>query len=347
MFAITYLVLALVALIFSSVTAAPTTHSTPYKQVAQYTHPNFFDGFTLYSDADPTYGFVDYVDEQTAKDEHLTGWIYREGPNTTTAFIGADSTGIFPSGRNSVRLTSKKEFKVGMLAVIDLIHIPVGSGPGGSGLWPAIWFLSPEATWPYGGEIDILEYVNPTKESSFNAMTLHTGPGCNVDNTPNKYLGELTNGNTDCSYSDTGNTGSMGCSIPAPLKYSINGHPFATAGPDFNAQGGGTYVAEWTAEGISVWLFDRYNLPHDIHDQRPNPKRWSQKPLAKFAGKGCDYTKSFLPMNLIVNVDVCGSWAGEVYPGGAEACNEFAANNPEAYREAYFEFGGILMYQSE
>ncbi|KAK3055777.1 hypothetical protein LTR09_003011 [Extremus antarcticus] len=345
MFATTFSTLALAATLLSITTAAPTstTPARPYKQIAEWSHPNFFDAFDLYDGPDPTLGFIDYVNLETAKTEQLMGWIAREVDNTTTAFVGADSTGIAPSGRSSVRLTSKQEFKVGALAVIDLLHMPVGSGPAGAGLWPAIWFLSPEATWPYGDEIDIVEYVNPTTggDGTHNAMTLHTGPGCVVENSG---LGELAF--DDCSYTDSGNTGNIGCGVTAPSNFSTSGIPFATAGPDFNAQGGGVYVAEWTAEGISIWLFNRHILPQDILDRAPTPQKWTQKPLAKFAGAGCDFTKSFLPMNLIINVDICGSWAGEVYPGGQGACNAFAAENPKAYQEAYFEFGGIMFYES-
>ncbi len=168
-------------------------------------------------------------------------------------------------------------------------------------------------------------------------MTLHTNPGCTVDQYTNQ-LGQ--NIQTDCNAGD----GSEGCSVHAPLNYSMNGQPMATAGPDFNAQGGGVYVHHWSEAGINIWLFSHDSLPKDIADGCPNPSSWTQKPLASFSGSGCDFNTAFLPQQLIINIDVCGDWAGEVYPGGNGTCADFAANNPSAYQEAYFEFASIKMY---
>jgi hypothetical protein len=223
--------------------------------------------------------------------------------------------------------------------------MPSGAEPGGSGLWPAVWYLAPTPSWPFGGEIDIIEYVNPTLANAselFNAMTLHTGPGCVVERAPTEHLGQLLQ--TNCSYTPDGNLGDNGCSTTAPTEYKINNRTVATAGAAFNAQGGGVYVHSWTNDGIAVWLFTHDSLPNDIKNGRPDPSSWKQKPLAKFSGSGCDFSKAFAPQQLIINIDVCGQWAGQVYPGGLDACNAFAASHPEAYEEAYFEFGSIKMY---
>ena len=177
-----------------------------------------------------------------------------------------------------------------------------------------------------------------------NSMTLHTGPGCVVDNTPSEYLGTLVN--SSCDASASGIMGALGCSIPAPINNTFNGQPLATAGPDFNAQGGGVYVMSWTAQGVAVWLFPRTAVPADISSGNPNPSSWTQKPLAKFAGAGCDFSKALAPMNLIINIDICGQWAGADYVDGWEGCNNFAAMNPQAYKDAFFEFGSIKMYGS-
>jgi beta-glucanase (GH16 family) len=226
--------LALVASITTSVSARPTatakspaaTHTSAansYKQIADYTYPNFFDGFTPYTEADPTNGFIDYVDTSVAKQDAMIGWVYREGTNITNAYLAVDSTGNAPGGRQSVRLTSKKTFDYGTLTVIDVLHMPSGAGPGGSGLWPAVWYLGDLSTggvWPDVGEQDIIEYVNPSvkdNDTSFNAMTLHTAPGCVVEKAPATHLGDLEE--TDCN---SGN-GAYGCSTAAPSDYKING----------------------------------------------------------------------------------------------------------------------------
>ena len=46
--------------------------------------------------------------------------------------------------------------------------------PYGQGIWPAIWMLGDEGTWPYCGEIDIMENIG--KEPNIVHGTIH-GPG--------------------------------------------------------------------------------------------------------------------------------------------------------------------------
>lgn len=50
------------------------------------------------------------------------------------------------------------------------------------GTWPAFWALSATATWPAGGEIDIIEGVH---DNVHNQVTWHTNPGCNLTETGN------------------------------------------------------------------------------------------------------------------------------------------------------------------
>ncbi|KAK3690967.1 hypothetical protein LTR37_018920 [Vermiconidia calcicola] len=334
MFTTTSTTLALAATLFGSSAIAAAT----YKQISDYKYPSFFDGFDYFNGDDPTGGFIFYQDRVAAKEQALTGWVYYEGSKDNNAWIGVDSKGDASSGRNSIRLISKEKYQVGTLTVIDVRHIPTGPA-----LWPAVWYLAPpeDAEWPYGGEMDIMEWVNNNTE---NHMTLHTGPGCVVDQTPSKYAGELIN--EDCSYGENGILGSNGCSIPAPEKYAPNGRTLATAGPEFNKQGGGIYVHEWTSDSISVWLFPHDAIPADLKAGNPNPSSWKQKPLARFSGAGCDFTTAFKPQQLIINIDVCGTWAGNAYPGGVEACNAFAAENSKAFEDAFFEFASIKMYSS-
>jgi beta-glucanase (GH16 family) len=45
--------------------------------------------------------------------------------------------------------------------------------PYGQGIWPAFWILGSNASWPLGGEVDIMEYIGKTPETVY--QTLH-GP---------------------------------------------------------------------------------------------------------------------------------------------------------------------------
>jgi hypothetical protein len=234
-----------------------------------------------------------------AKAKELVGWVWYEDQKASNAYVGLDHQGI-ASHRDSVRLVSKQTFGPGTLTVIDVRHVPTGKG-----LWPAVWFLAPssEGEWPGAGEIDIMEWVN---DITTNAMTLHSGSGCTVERDPSAYLGTL--GETDCNAGSQNGPGTIGCSITAPKNYSVNGKSMATTGPEFNKQGGGVYVHEWTDESMAVWLFPRHGLPADLRSGKPNPQSWTQKPLAKFSGSGCDFTTAFKPQQLVINIDLCGQW---------------------------------------
>ena len=46
--------------------------------------------------------------------------------------------------------------------------------PYGQGIWPAFWMLGSNASWPLGGEIDIMEFIGKTPDTIY--QTVH-GPG--------------------------------------------------------------------------------------------------------------------------------------------------------------------------
>jgi beta-glucanase (GH16 family) len=46
--------------------------------------------------------------------------------------------------------------------------------PFGQGIWPAFWMLGSNASWPGGGEIDIMEFIGKTPDTVY--QTVH-GPG--------------------------------------------------------------------------------------------------------------------------------------------------------------------------
>ena len=77
--------------------------------------------FTFDTENDPTDGYVNYVDGATAQADNLTS------VNNGVVTIASDSTNVASGrGRNSVRITSVKQYTHG-LVVLDLAHMP-GSG---------------------------------------------------------------------------------------------------------------------------------------------------------------------------------------------------------------------------
>ena len=100
-----------------------------------YAPSDFFSMFSFFTGADPTGGFVDYVDQQTAQSDGLL--------STTSSSVrwNVDSSNQAPSGRESVRLTSTKSYNEGLF-ILDVAHMPTGCGT-----WPAFWLVGPN--WPY------------------------------------------------------------------------------------------------------------------------------------------------------------------------------------------------------
>jgi hypothetical protein len=86
---------------------------------------DFYGAFDFFTEPDPTEGFVQYVDEDTARQTNLI--------NSSTSAIswGVDTQNQTPEGRPSIRLQSKKTYDSGLI-VVDVAHMPFGCGT-----WPA------------------------------------------------------------------------------------------------------------------------------------------------------------------------------------------------------------------
>jgi hypothetical protein len=84
----------------------PRPQYEPWKaHTVQYDISNFFDEFSFFTSADPTYGNVDYVSQEVAANSDLIGDVYG------LVYLGVDAkTYNPPGGRASVRLSSNQAF---------------------------------------------------------------------------------------------------------------------------------------------------------------------------------------------------------------------------------------------
>lgn len=346
-------------------TAIPLFHTTFAHGSAGYTlqddlsYKNFFSNFKLFSEADPTNGFVQYQALDSAMQKQYVGYF----EDTKSVYLGVDFETKNPKGRASVRAESKKTWNQGLL-VADIRHMPDST----CGSWPAFWLLGVgedgKTEWPQAGEIDILEGVN---DYTSNAVTLHTTTGCAVDNstanatTPATgqtsqdmpYLGSMSTDNCDVKAADQDKN--VGCSIKAPKPESPGGLP--TYGTDFNNAGGGVYALEWTSDSISAWFFPRNSsvlsqnfAGNTTANSTLDPATFGT-PLAKFQGSGCDFNERFKDMKIIFNTAFCGDWAGKIWDDSCKAktkaatCEEYVQNNPEVFADSYWEIAGLKWYQ--
>ncbi|KAL1800352.1 hypothetical protein ACET3X_000694 [Alternaria dauci] len=337
-----------------------------YELTDDLTYKNFFSAFDFFDGPDPTKGFVKYQNQEDAIKQGLVGYL----DDTQSVFMGVDYTTKDAAGRAAVRLESKKSWNHGLL-VADIRHMPASQ----CGSWPAMWLLSSSVGWPEGGEVDILEGVNDYES---NSVTLHTSAGCMVDNSTSAGGGSGVAGDIeaapftglmstdDCDVAAPGQLKNVGCSIHAPetmsgIQTGGSGNtdtgglaPLPSYGTEFNRAQGGVYAMEWSATGISVWFFPResqgYTENFVSSTTVPDPSCWGT-PIAHFSGSGCDFSERFKDLKLIFNTAFCGEWAGAEWDRscakktGVATCDEYVRDNPEAFKEAYWEVAGLRWFQ--
>ncbi|KAK2790353.1 hypothetical protein FQN52_005621 [Onygenales sp. PD_12] len=290
-----------------------------------YQPSNFFDDFRFFDGADRSGAYVTYLSQADAEKAGLAS------TDGNVVHLGVDHTDIASGrGRKSVRLSTKKSYKHGLI-VADIAHMPGGI----CGTWPAFW--STGASWPEDGEFDIIEGVNGQKQ---NAMALHSVDGCKVKKNA-QSTGKMVT--TNCDVFAPEQPGNQGCLVEAPTANSY--------GPEFNAIKGGVYAAEWTNDAITMWFFPRSQIPADISSQSASldPSSWP-KPVAHFTGD-CDFDKFFQEQIITFNTAFCGDWAKNTWSTDpvcstkAESCEEYVKNNPEAFKEAYWSINYMKVFQ--
>ncbi|KIH86601.1 hypothetical protein SPBR_08567 [Sporothrix brasiliensis 5110] len=309
----------------ASTLLAATAQAASYSLVDNYNNTNFFSGFEFFDAPDPTHGFVEYVDAQTASKSGLAGYV------NNMVYLGADHNTANPaSGRPSTRITSNKGYEKGLF-IADIQHMPVGCG-----VWPAFWTLGPN--WPGGGEIDIIEGVN---SQSTDAITLHTAPGCTMSSSGSSSGTKFSNGasTVDCG----ANGGFEGCSLS-----TTNTNAY---GPAFNENGGGVYVMELTSQAISVWFFARNTAQAAsiVSDATPDTSTFGT-PMAKFTG--CDIDHYFSAQQIVFDTTFCGDWAGKVWDQDstcaplASTCEAYVKQNTAAFVDAYWLINSVKVFQA-
>ncbi|KAK7956755.1 uncharacterized protein PG986_005977 [Apiospora aurea] len=140
---------------------------------------------------------------------------------------------------------------------------------------------------------------------------------------------------------------------PACCNYASPVSDATSYGDSFNAQGGGVYALEWDSDGLKVWHFPRSAIPSDIAFApltSPEPASWGP-PQALFGGSGCNADSFFFNMSLVININLCGDYAGNVW-GKTDKCNtlaptckDYVASSPEAFLGAFWNVNYIDVYQ--
>lgn len=164
-------------------------------------------------------------------------------------------------------------------------------------------------------------------------MTLHTGPGCKIDNSNVEK--------NDCN-AETGHTG---CSIET--------NDMTTYGDGFNNQSGGFYAMEWTNNVINMWHFPA-SSPPAIDGETVDPTTWT-KPLSSFdiSTPGCQ--GAFKPQTIVFDTTFCGDWAGRADTWDTsecakdannqyQTCKAFVQNNGNAFEQSFWTVNSLKVF---
>jgi hypothetical protein len=110
---------------------------------------------------------------------------------------------------------------------------------------------------------------------------------------------------------------------------------------------------EWTSQWIRVWFFPRSQVPASILNGQPDPSSFGL-PQANFEGE-CNFDGHFANHSIIFDTTFCGNLAGPMYasqncpmtnPNGWTSCDDFVADNPSAFVNAYWQVNNLTVYQS-
>jgi hypothetical protein len=309
----------MLALLSSPVAAAS------YSLVENWQGKNFLDYFNFHVGPDPTHGFVNYLDKESAQSAGLV-----KLTDAGSVYLGVDHvTKLDPhgkKGRDSVRIGSKKYYDKS-LVIADIAHMP-GSV---CGTWPAFWSVGKE--WPQDGEIDIIEGVNL---QDHNEIVMHTAGTCSLTDTDMTGIVNATGCGTDL--------GTVGC--------VIEGHQ-GSYGTSFNKQQGGVYALEWTDSFLKIWYFPRHAIPPSITSGKPDVTKFGT-PMA-LVEESCDVANAFKAQSFVFDVTFCGDWAGGVFGNSGcpmtdadsfQSCHNYVANHPADYEQSYWEINSVKIYQA-
>jgi len=210
--------------------------------------------------------------------------------------------------------------------ILDAVHVPHGAGT-----WPAFWLSGADGNWPNSGEIDIIEGVG---DSVQNTVSYHTSAGKCTYDTSKAQTGKLNTAvGTDCN-ALANNDEACGNVDPNTASF----------GSGANNAGGGVWALEWTSDYIKTWHWSRNSIPSDITNSKPNPAGWGT-PVTFLSSSKCNIDSSFAAQSIVLNIELCGTWEGNVFSGGPQACVSYVQKNPSSFKEAYFEINYLRYYQ--
>ncbi|KAJ3977346.1 hypothetical protein EV361DRAFT_944460 [Lentinula raphanica] len=123
-------------------------------------------------------------------------------------------------------------------------------------------------------------------------------------------------------------------------------------GSGFAQAGGGVCATQLDVSVIYMWFWSRSDIPASISQANSsstmNLTDWGT-PTAAYPSSACNVTQYFQPQNLVLDITLCGVWAGvpSIYnsTGCSGQCidNVIGSGNP-IYNDAYWDISYIRTY---
>eukprot|EP00405_Crypthecodinium_cohnii_P037229 CAMPEP_0206549048 /NCGR_PEP_ID=MMETSP0325_2-20121206/14235_1 /ASSEMBLY_ACC=CAM_ASM_000347 /TAXON_ID=2866 /ORGANISM="Crypthecodinium cohnii, Strain Seligo" /LENGTH=563 /DNA_ID=CAMNT_0054048621 /DNA_START=73 /DNA_END=1768 /DNA_ORIENTATION=+ len=275
----------------------PSPAPRPYRLKSASEGHGFFDGWDFLR-TDANHGSAEFLSKDDA---------FRYGvveAHHDHAILGAGRrSSKYHFKRHSAKIQSKEAYKY-YLVTMKFSHVPYGCG-----VWPAFFTLGSGKSWPAGGEVDILEYVN----MDLSKASLHVGgDNCTLDQQAVNKFGDMPdrNGmNYNCvtDYS----RGELGC---APNKWMRSGIQW-TENP-------GVVAMEWTEEHVKVFAIPESEIPKDLVTDRPRPESWDEWLFSYYPLAASDCSSHMeVPQHLLLQINFCGDWASKVW-GLDQSCSK-------------------------
>jgi len=272
-----------------------------------------------YLQNEPNSGAAEYVQGPEAQQ---SGMVQALG---NVAVIKPGGPGNAPLKRKSVKLETQRKWTYFLMAM------KYEAIPWGCGVWPALWTHSPDAGWPAGGELDILEYSNEITSRT----SLHTAESnrCKLNRALLNKPG--CPALVDAEYDFTGDyqcvtdyPDKIGCA-PNDRSKMLNGEQMSNEP--------GVVAVEWTPDFVKTFRIPASQMPQDLAMDAPKPDNWDQfvtgyYPFAEseqtIPGSCPNPAGVLKAQQIVLSLGFCGDWASKVYSNSTCANKGYPSNSP-------------------
>ncbi|KAJ2966305.1 hypothetical protein NUW54_g13848 [Trametes sanguinea] len=163
-----------------------------------------------------------------------------------------------------------------------------------------------------------------------NQMAIHTNGTCTTSNSI-VQTGSL--GATDC------HKGS-GCTVQEKKPNSF--------GEAFAESGGGVWATQFDVTGVFIWFWNREDVPADLTNNASSIdiSSWGTPSAAYPVTPDCNMTQYFAPQQLVLDIALCGDWAGvqSIYSSSCPGSCDVTGPGSPAYDNAWFEINYVRVY---